>query len=47
MDHHLDRPGGVAQVDEHHPAVVAAAGGPAGQPHLGAGVGGPQRAAGA
>ena len=40
-EHHLRHPGGVAQVDEDHAAVVAAARNPAGQRHLLTGVGGP------
>ena len=45
-DDHLHDPGGVAQVEEGDPAVVAPAGHPAGQPDLGPGVAGPQAPAG-
>ena len=40
-EHHLRHPGGIAQVDEDHAAVVAAAGDPTGQRHLLTGIGGP------
>ena len=42
--HHLDDAGGVAQVEEGHPAVVAAAGDPAGQGDGGSSVLGPEGA---
>lgn len=45
-EHDLDEPGGVAEVDEDHPTVVAAPGHPARQGYLLAGVGGPQRTGG-
>ena len=45
-EHHLGRAGGVAQVDEDHPAVIAAAGHPPGEGHGLSGVLGAQRAGG-
>ena len=45
-EHHLGDTGGIAKVDEDHPAVVTAAGHPARQGDLLAGIGGPQRTGG-
>ena len=43
-DHDLDDAGGVPEIDERHPAVIASAADPAGQRHFCSGVLGPEGA---